>query len=412
MERPVCLTGLCLLSLAVLMVTTAFEVEIKDDKNATCIYASLLISLTIQYDTNNGSLKNTTLQIPNNVTTDGSDCGSNTSAPLLVINFGSGHSWSLNFTKNETMYSGNVLTVTYNTSDLSLFPDALGKGLVNSTATFLKSIPINRTYKCISSEIVVGEKVSQIISNVTLQAFVQNGTLGEAVICNADKPTPAPSTTTAPSSPNTTFPTPTPTSKPLDKPSTGNYFVSDSRGKCLLASMGLQINVSLLSEGKKMWIPFNIDPNVTQSTGSCSNQTATLRITENRTVIEFLFAIKNKNHFHLQEVNITLSNGSGSFSIQNQNLSFWEASIGSSYMCHKEQDLQVSDDLYINTYDVRVQPFGVNNGTYATAQQCSLDDDSIIIPIVVGAALSGLIIIIVIAYLIGRRKGYAGYQTL
>lgn len=47
-----------------------------------------------------------------------------------------------------------------------------------------------------------------------------------------------------------------------------------------------------------------------------------------------------------------------------------------------------------------------------TAQECSLDDDTILIPIIVGAGLSGLIIVIVIAYLIGRRKSYAGYQTL
>lgn len=47
-----------------------------------------------------------------------------------------------------------------------------------------------------------------------------------------------------------------------------------------------------------------------------------------------------------------------------------------------------------------------------TALECSLDDDSILIPIVVGAALAGLIVIIVVAYIIGRRKSYAGYQTL
>lgn len=47
-----------------------------------------------------------------------------------------------------------------------------------------------------------------------------------------------------------------------------------------------------------------------------------------------------------------------------------------------------------------------------TAQECLLDDDTVLIPIVVGAALGGLIVVIVIAYIIGRRRSYAGYQTL
>lgn len=41
-----------------------------------------------------------------------------------------------------------------------------------------------------------------------------------------------------------------------------------------------------------------------------------------------------------------------------------------------------------------------------------MDDINIFIPVFVGAALAGLILIVVIAYVIGRRKTYVGYQTL
>lgn len=41
-----------------------------------------------------------------------------------------------------------------------------------------------------------------------------------------------------------------------------------------------------------------------------------------------------------------------------------------------------------------------------------MDDINILIPIIVGAALAGLIVIVVIAYVIGRRKTHVGYQTL
>ena len=48
----------------------------------------------------------------------------------------------------------------------------------------------------------------------------------------------------------------------------------------------------------------------------------------------------------------------------------------------------------------------------SAAHECAMDDSSILIPIIVGAALAGLILIVVIAYMIGRRKTYVGYQTL
>lgn len=35
-----------------------------------------------------------------------------------------------------------------------------------------------------------------------------------------------------------------------------------------------------------------------------------------------------------------------------------------------------------------------------------------LIPIVVGAALAGLVVIVLLAYLIGRKRSHAGYQSI
>uniref|UniRef100_A0A7N9D4D4 Lysosomal associated membrane protein 2 n=1 Tax=Macaca fascicularis TaxID=9541 RepID=A0A7N9D4D4_MACFA len=158
----------------------------------------------------------------------------------------------------------------------------------------------------------------------------------------------------------------------------------------------------------------NINPNTTHSTGSCRSHTALLRLNSSTIkYLDFVFAVKNENRFYLKEVNVSMYLVNGSvFSIANNNLSYWDAPLGSSYMCNKEQTVSVSGAFQINTFDLRVQPFNVTQGKYSTAQECSLDDDTILIPIIVGAGLSGLIIVIVIAYVIGRRKSYAGYQTL
>lgn len=48
----------------------------------------------------------------------------------------------------------------------------------------------------------------------------------------------------------------------------------------------------------------------------------------------------------------------------------------------------------------------------SAAHECSSDDVGVLIPVIVAAVLAGLIVIVVVAYIIGRRKTHAGYQTL
>lgn len=46
------------------------------------------------------------------------------------------------------------------------------------------------------------------------------------------------------------------------------------------------------------------------------------------------------------------------------------------------------------------------------AEECQMDQNQMIIPIIVGAALAGLVLITLVAYLIGKRRSHAGYQAI
>lgn len=46
------------------------------------------------------------------------------------------------------------------------------------------------------------------------------------------------------------------------------------------------------------------------------------------------------------------------------------------------------------------------------AEECQLDEDDMMIPVVVGAALAVLVLIVLSAYLIGRKRSHAGYQSI
>lgn len=54
------------------------------------------------------------------------------------------------------------------------------------------------------------------------------------------------------------------------------------------------------------------------------------------------------------------------FSEGNTNLSLWEAAVGSSYMCNKEQNYTITSFLTLYTFNLQVQPFGVKKGIFST----------------------------------------------
>ncbi|XP_054422652.1 lysosome-associated membrane glycoprotein 2 isoform X1 [Pteronotus mesoamericanus] len=404
---PVPGSGLVLLCLVLGAVSSyALELNLTNSEKATCLYAKWQMNFTIRYETTSKNYKTVTISDLGNATYNGSICGDDQNGPKIEVQFGSGFSWTVNFTKQMSTYSIENISFSYDTKDSTTFPDAKVKDTITVYELVAFRIPLDDIFRCNSILTLETNDVHQHFWDVHVQAFVQNGTVStKEFLCDKDKT----STTVVPIV-TTTLPSPTTTPTPKEKPKIGNYSVSNGNNTCLLATMGLQLNMTQ----DKVTSIININPNTTDSTGSCHSQTALLRLnSSNIKYLDFVFAVKNENRFYLKEVNVSmyLANGSA-FSIANNNLSYWDAPLGSSYMCQKEQTVSVSEALQINTFNLRVQPFNVIKGKYSTAQECSLDDDTILIPIVVGAGLSGLIIVIVIAYLIGRRKSYAGYQTL
>lgn len=54
-----------------------------------------------------------------------------------------------------------------------------------------------------------------------------------------------------------------------------------------------------------------------------------------------------------------------------------------------------------------------NNQQFSTARDCEAIDTPDIVPIAVGCALAGLVVVVLIAYLVGRRRAQArGYLSM
>uniref|UniRef100_H3C1N9 Lysosome-associated membrane glycoprotein 1 n=1 Tax=Tetraodon nigroviridis TaxID=99883 RepID=H3C1N9_TETNG len=233
--------------------------------------------------------------------------------------------------------------------------------------------------------------------------------------CKSDKKTFA---TVAP--PVTAQTTAAPPKEP-GRPEKGTYQVTSSNGTvCLLASMGIQLNVTYNSTSQnKVGRSMNIQPNLTSSSGSCNTSSALLKLTTDaeKTNLTFIFTLNaTSNKYHLSEVSLTAAwpdmKALELFVAQNQSLDYLRGTLGFSYMCREMQTLGVAPDFAINTFQVQVQPFGVNGTQFAAAEECQLDEDNMLIPIVVGVALAGLVLVVLLAYLIGRKRSHAGYQSI
>ncbi|XP_055421170.1 lysosome-associated membrane glycoprotein 2 isoform X1 [Bubalus kerabau] len=409
---PVPGSGFLLLCLVLGAVSSyALELNLTDSSNGTCLYAKWQMNFTIRYETTDKHNKTVPISDLGAATYNGSFCGDDQNGPKIAVQFGSGFSWIVNFTKeasSPSTYLVDTISFSYNTNDNKTFPDAKEKAVVKSCLTGVFTvnnrvalkIPLNDIFRCNSLSTLENHDVVQHYWDVHVQAFVQNGTVSTTeFLCDKDKTV----TTAVPIVP-TTVPSPT-------KPVVGSYSVVNSNGTCLLATMGLQLNITQ----DKVASVFNINPNTTNATGSCQPQTALLRLSSsNIKYLDFVFAVKNENRFYLKEVNVSMILVNGSvYSISNTNLSYWDAPLGSSYMCNKEQTVSVSGAFQINTFDLRVQPFSVTEGKYSTAEECSADSDlNFLIPVAVGVALGFLIIVVFISYMIGRRKSRTGYQSV
>eukprot|EP00064_Thunnus_orientalis_P013670 superscaffoldBa00002263_g13710 len=401
---------------AVLGCIQAVTLEVKEG-NSTCIKAELSASFSINYNTSN-STRTAQVPLPDSAAVDtrSSSCGTDGSLPWLVAVFGSGHALGLSFSTNGSLYSVANLTLQYNLSDSSVFPEANSSDVVT---VVLASVgiwaPINTTYRCVSPATFRVGDATVTFSDMRLEAYMPENDLSPTEsVCMADKGSTAAPPTTA-STTTTVAPAPT----PPGTPERGNYSISNGNGTvCLLAQMGLQLNVSYfsVSQNKTIQEIINLTPNLTSSSGSCEASSATLVLTqEQATRLSFTFTLNSTtNKYHLSGMNLRAnwSDMTAPFSVSNTSLDYLRSTLGRSYMCNAEQTLVVAQTFSLNTFRLQVQPFGVTTNQFATAEECQMDQDQMLIPIIVGAALAGLVLIVLIAYLIGRKRSHAGYQTI
>ncbi|KAM6426818.1 lysosome-associated membrane glycoprotein 2 isoform 2-T3 [Liasis olivaceus] len=428
--RPPLFPGCLLLLLLPLLLdglvvfqTYAVDVEVKDESNISCLYAKWMVKLSVTYE-GIDDYKTSTFMFPDDVSYVGSSCGNQTTGPVLSVEFGKGNSWTIHFTKTKDTYQG-VITFTYNTKDAVLFPDAKKKEPVTVSTNYpANPIRLNTVFSCSSEDTVKSGNVTLTFQNVTLQAFLQDGSLSsQKTLCDNDATmstistvdlvtksllvSPAGTAMTTEFNATGNSSSPLPSIPPEEKPGTGSYNVKSGAVTCLLASLGLQLNIT-----QQVPLIINFNPNTTLASGHCGQITAVLQLTDGNHKVDFLFAVKNttSEKFYLKGMDITVvESTNATLSATNHTLNNWETTMGNSYLCRKEESIVVSPGYRVNIFDLKIQPFGVDDGQFSAAEDCVPEVDNFFVPLLMTIALIGLVWLVVMAYCT-RTQRSAGYR--
>lgn len=388
-----------------------FEVT---DGNSTCIKGELNASFSISYNTTNGTSVSVFALPASASVSERSSCGSAAVPPELALVFGDTHTHTLSllFSRDQRLYRVSNISLQYNLSDGDIFPQSSSAGVqsVMASVSELISARLNSTYRCVSSSsISLSAAVNLTLSGVHMEAYMSSANLSaDESVCSADQP----STTVAPPPSTTTSPPPIP---PV--PERGNYSVTDGNGTvCVLALMGLQLNIThTTTQNQSVSELMNLQPNQTTVSGSCGVTESSLRLSDETTNLTFSFTMNSTTQkYYLSAVSVSAlwPDMSVVFEAGNTSLSALQCSVGRSYVCSAQQMLSVTPVFSINTFRLQLQPFNITANRFSTAEECRVDQENMLIPIIVGAALAGLVLIVLVAYLIGRKRTHAGYQTI
>jgi len=112
----------------------------------------------------------------------------------------------------------------------------------------------------------------------------------------------------------------------------------------------------------------------------------------------------------------SLENGT-QIPIEIKDLATYQASLDHSYKCMAKETLKNTKGSgeAVKVANLQVEAFGTtpHATSFNAAQECTLDGVTDVVPIAVGASLAGLVVIVLIAYLFGRRRSRArGYQSV
>ncbi|CAH1369663.1 unnamed protein product [Tenebrio molitor] len=245
------------------------------------------------------------------------------------------------------------------------------------------------------------------------------------------KTTTTTSKTTTTTAPITTTTKTTTTAKPSPPPvdPVGTWFVNvtNTNTTCLILQAALQVDLPYKVDNASKTFSIVVPPKASAG-GACGENVENMTLTFSASnAVNFNFK-KNKDgkKYDLESVVITLNvtlpgQKDWQLFVLAHNKDEFSTPVSNSYKCTKEQTFNLMSVPSTNNTagilrisHLQVQAFrNETNTKFDEALDCQGSETPDVVPIAVGCALAALVIIVLVAYLIGRRRSQArGYLSM
>jgi len=215
----------------------------------------------------------------------------------------------------------------------------------------------------------------------------------------------------------------------------GKWNVTSDNVTYIVAEMAVQLKIAYDTVKNVTQYAILDIPKDANASGICGNDTQSLSITwfnkDNKTENQFtIFFEKNstENRYMIRNISISVIltkevfpdiNDSVSITLYNDKAEF-STPLHKSYRCAKEQTFDLMKSGSNQTFgavtlsQVQLEAFHEKMDTlFDTAEDCEKSSSPDIVPIAVGCALVALVAIVLIAYLVGRRRSQTrGYLSM
>lgn len=233
------------------------------------------------------------------------------------------------------------------------------------------------------------------------------------------EPSSAPMPSTS-SSPKTTTTTQAPSTTPKPEYGVGSWNVTDANGHVCILLKG-EIKLTLRNElNSTEIVNFEVAKNVPNG-GNCVDGCIMFTLPNNSS-LHLMFARNNDSSFFIRAIKANLSytteNKTAPHEFANHTLHLFETPLGHSYYCAREAENVIAHEpaltLIMKVSDFQVQAFmNSTSADFGAAIDCESPHTPDIVPIVVGCALALLVIVVLVAYLVGRMRSQSrGYHSM
>ncbi|KOC58887.1 Lysosome-associated membrane glycoprotein 1 [Habropoda laboriosa] len=215
--------------------------------------------------------------------------------------------------------------------------------------------------------------------------------------------------------------------------SPGKWIINGTNKICIIAQMSAFFNVSYVNATKMpSFKTFNLPAGnrTVNVSGNCGETEQNLTLTWSDTNVTnasmTMHFMKNatEKHYSLHHLELTLQatdfpNRNQSLVLVNETKSYFEVGVSYAYKCLRQQKLDLKQNNtnetsgYVILWDLEFVAFKADNSAvFGLAQDCAFNTPDVV-PIAVGCILSILVVFVLIAYTIGRRRNQNhGYRSM